>query len=110
MSESTEPRPERRAHPRYPADLPARISDGDTTIEARTVDLSEGGVSLVPDEGLDARRLRIEIELAEMGWRELEAEVVRTGPDGRLAARFAHLAAGGDRDELRRFLSRYLPD
>jgi hypothetical protein len=74
--------PERRAHPRVPVELPVRIHTEQGDAEGTTIDLSEGGVGL-------------------------ESELVRTGPDGRLAARFAAVATAGDRDAVRSFLRRY---
>lgn len=100
--------PERRAHPRVPVELPVRIRSEEGEAEGTTIDLSEGGVGLQADPALIAsRRLKIEIQLAELGWRELESELVRTGPDGRLAARFAAVATAGDREAVRSFLRRY---
>jgi hypothetical protein len=49
--------------------------------------------------------VRIEIELAEMGWHALDAEVVRhdARERGALAARFAEAATGGGREAIRAF-------
>lgn len=98
---------DRRAHPRADVDLAARIVADDEVVEAHSINLSEGGV-LLAGAGADfpsASQVRIEIELAELGWHALEAEVVRTGGDGggTLAARFAEAATAGGREAIRAF-------
>jgi hypothetical protein len=96
---------DRRAHPREPAALAARVIADGAVVEAQSVNLSEGGVLLAGTDFPTARQVRIEIELAEMGWHALDAEVVRR--DARdtsaLAARFAEAATGGGRDAIRAF-------
>jgi len=61
------------------------------------------------DDFPSAQQVRVEIELAELGWHQLDADVVRrgTGPDGResLAVRFAEAAAAGGRDAIREFFA-----
>jgi hypothetical protein len=49
--------------------------------------------------------VRVEIELAEMGWHALDAEVVRHDDrdSGAMAARFAEAAAGGGREAIKAF-------
>jgi PilZ domain len=96
---------ERRAHPRAPAALPARVIAGGAVVEAQSVNLSEGGVLLAGTDFPSAGQVRIEIELAEMGWHALDAEVVRRDADepGGLAARFAEAAAGGGREAIKAF-------
>lgn len=59
--------------------------------------------------------VRVEIDLAELGWHALRAEVVRVQDDGpttapRLAARFAESATTGGRTAIRRFLDDHFPD
>jgi hypothetical protein len=96
---------DRRAHPREPAALPARVIADGAVVEAQSVNLSEGGVLLAGTDFPSARQVRIEIELAEIGWHALDAEVVRhdTRDSGALAARFAEAATGGGRDAIRAF-------
>ncbi|MCU0307823.1 MAG: PilZ domain-containing protein [Thermoleophilia bacterium] len=105
-------RGERRAHRRVQADLPVRVQGPDGPVEGHTVNLSEGGVSVdLGAASIDARRLRIEIELAELGWHALDAEQTRSEDEGhRLSARFAEAAASGEREAIRGFLARYLPE
>jgi PilZ domain len=96
---------ERRAHPREDAELRARVIADGSVVDAQSVNLSEGGVLLAGTDFPSARQVRIEIELAEMGWHSLDAEVVRH--DARdspaLAARFAEAATGGGREAIRAF-------
>ena len=104
MAEAT-PQDERRAHPRAAAELPVRvIADGAVT-EAQSVNLSEGGVLLAGNDFPSSRQVKIEIELAEMGWHALDAEVLRhdSRPSGALAARFAEAATGGGREAIKAF-------
>ena len=50
--------------------------------------------------------MRIEIELAEIGWHSLDAEVVRSeDAGGTLAARFAEVATEGGREAIRAFFA-----
>jgi hypothetical protein len=83
------------------------VSDG-KIVDAHSVNLSEGGILLAGADFPSASQVRIEIELAEMGWQALEAEVVRLedgsgGEEGTLAARFAEAATAGGRDAIRAF-------
>lgn len=96
---------DRRAHPRAPAELPARVIADGAVVEAQSLNLSEGGVLLAGTDFPTARQVRIEIELAEMGWHALDAEVVRHDDrgSGALAARFAEAATEGGRDAIRAF-------
>lgn len=99
------PHDERRAHQREDVELAARIViDGDA-IDAHTVNLSESGILLAGADFPSSSQVRIEIELAEMGWHSLDADVVRMseGEDGTLAARFAEAATEGGRDAIRAF-------
>jgi len=99
---------DRRAHPRHRVALPVRVSAGDETAAARSVDLSEGGI-LMTGVGLPAAaRVRIDVELEDLGWHAFDATVVRRGRDGdggtSLAASFAAVASEGGREAIRRFL------
>jgi hypothetical protein len=51
--------------------------------------------------------VRLEIELAELGWHAIDAEVVRLEADGdgpeTMAARFARIATDGGREAIRAF-------
>ena len=98
---------DRRVHRREDVELAARIVTGDETIDAQSVNLSEGGILLAGADFPSASTVRIEIELAEMGWHSLDAEVVRRedGPTGTLAARFAEVATEGGRDAIRAFFA-----
>jgi hypothetical protein len=104
MAEAT-PEDERRAHPRAPAELPVRVIADGAVMEAQSVNLSEGGVLLAGNDFPSSRQVKIEIELAEMGWHALDAEVVRHDPrsSGALAARFAEAATGGGREAIKAF-------
>ena len=99
------PQDERRAHRRAAAELRARVIANGSVVEAQSVNLSEGGVLLAGTDFPSARQVRIEIELAEMGWHALDAEVVRHDDrgSGALAARFAEAATGGGREAIRAF-------
>ncbi|MGI9539372.1 MAG: PilZ domain-containing protein [Miltoncostaeaceae bacterium] len=112
MADSSSDR-ERRVHPRVYADLAARVvADDGTETEARSVNLSEGGVLLSGGDFPDGDTVRIEIELAELGWHSLEAEVIRRestdGEDDRLAARFAQVATDGGREAIRAFFDAHI--
>ncbi len=112
MTDSSSDR-ERRAHPRVYADLAARVvGDDGMEVEARSVNISEGGVLLSGGDFPDTGRVRIEIELAELGWHSLEADVVRreSAGDGndQLAARFAEVATGGGREAIRAFFDAHI--
>lgn len=108
------PEPDRRRDPRLTVALPARVVGDGWTRPARTVDLSEGGVLLSGNDFPSASRVRLEIELAEAGWRTLDAEVVRreetSSGDERLAARFARAATEGGRSAIRAFFETRLGD
>jgi ribosomal protein S18 acetylase RimI-like enzyme len=99
---------DRRAHPREDVELQARVVAGDEVVDAQSVNLSEGGILLAGADFPSASQVRIEIELAELGWHALEAEVVRHG-GGRggdtLAARFAEAATEGGREAIRAFFA-----
>lgn len=105
------PQDERRAHPRAEVELPARVVAGEEVVDAQSVNLSESGVLLAGADFPSAAQVRIEIELAEMGWHALDAEVVRHDdrPGGTLAARFAEAATAGGRDAIRAFFQSRLP-
>jgi hypothetical protein len=113
---------DRRAHRRADVRLPARVRFGDTVVDAEAINLSEGGV-LLEAEGMDdggvalagadfpsAAQVRIEIELAELGWHALDAQVVRVtaGESPALAAAFASAATAGGRDAIRAFFQAHL--
>ncbi len=98
--------PERRRSPRLSVELPARVVGDGWSRPARTVDISEDGVLLEGSDFPAGGRVRLEIELAELGWREMDARVVRrAGDDGgeRLAACFARAATEGGRNAIREF-------
>lgn len=102
------PQDERRKHPREDVDLPVRLVADDEVVDAHSVNLSEGGVLIAGADFPSASQVRVEIELAELGWHALDAEVIRrTGAgepgDGTLAARFAEAATEGGRDAIRAF-------
>jgi ribosomal protein S18 acetylase RimI-like enzyme len=102
------PQDERREHPREDIDLPVRLVADDEVVAAHSVNLSEGGVLIAGADFPSASQVRIEIELAELGWHTLDAEVIRrTGGGepgaGTLAARFAEAATEGGRDAIRAF-------
>lgn len=115
---------ERRAFQRADVRLPARVRFGGTVVDARAVNLSEGGVLLeaddvdVDDDGVrlagadfpSSAQVRIEIDLAELGWHALDAQVVRVtigGPPS-LAAAFATAATEGGREAIRAFFLAHL--
>lgn len=101
---------DRRVHQRKDVELAARIVAGDETVDAQSINLSEGGILLAGADFPSASTVRIEIELAEMGWHSLDAEIVRRddGPTGTLAARFAEVATEGGREAIRAFFSKRL--
>lgn len=117
--EQAQPRPEgwsvapdRRRTPRMTVALPARVVGEGWSREVSTVDLSEDGVLVSGEDFPSATRVRLEIELAELGWRSLVADVVRHeepgGGDERLAACFARAATEGGRSAIRAFFANRL--
>jgi hypothetical protein len=114
---------DRRAHRRADVRLPARVRFGDAVVDAEAINLSEGGV-LLETEGVDveggvllagadfpsAAQVKIEIELAELGWHALDAQVVRVtaGESPALAAAFASAATAGGREAIRAFFQAHL--
>ncbi|WP_217912803.1 PilZ domain-containing protein [Miltoncostaea marina] len=108
MADSTHD--DRRLHRREDVALKARVlTDGGEVAEAQSVNLSEGGVLLAGMDFPSASQVRIEIELAELGWHALDAEVVRRDPgSGALAARFAEVATEGGREAIRAFFAERL--
>jgi ribosomal protein S18 acetylase RimI-like enzyme len=107
MAEPT-PHDDRRAHPREDVELQARVVAGDEVVDAQSVNLSEGGILLAGADFPSSSQVRIEIELAELGWHALDAEVVRHGEGlggDTLAARFAEAATEGGRDAIRAFFA-----
>lgn len=111
MPQQVQVQDERRVHARVDVDVPVRVSADGRTTAARSVNLSEGGILVAGADFPSAGQVRVEIELAELGWHEFDAEVVRGGgADGdgsRLAARFAEVATRGGRDAIREFLLRH---
>jgi len=108
MAEPRSPE-DRRGHPREDVALPARVVAEGQVVEAQSVNLSEGGVLLAGADFPSAAQVRIEIELAELGWHALDAEVIRRqagDPEpSALAARFAEAATEGGREAIRAFFS-----
>ena len=104
MAEST-PHDDRRAFQREDVALPARVLIGEDRVNARSVNLSEGGILLAGTDFPSATQVRIEIELAEIGWHSLDADVVRLDDGGTLAARFAEVATEGGREAIRAFFA-----
>jgi c-di-GMP-binding flagellar brake protein YcgR len=104
---------DRRIHERIDLELPVRVSGAGSPdsgeVEAQSVNISEGGVLLAGSDFPTGSVVRLEIELAEMGWHALDAEVVRRGdaPGGgkALAASFASAATEGGRDAIRAFFA-----
>lgn len=101
---------DRREHPRLEAELPARVSADGRTVDADTVNISEGGILLAGAAFPSAARVRVEIELAELGWHTLDAEVVRrevgdVDAGEQIAARFARVATEGGREAIRAFFA-----
>lgn len=101
---------DRRAHVREDVELNARVVTDDATVETQTINLSEGGILLAGADFPSASQVRIEIELAELGWHALEAEVIRLEDrsGGALAARFAEAATEGGRTAIRAFFAERL--
>lgn len=103
---------DRRAEPRVDVQLPARLHVGDDVIDAMTIDISRDAVLIGGDDFPSAGEVFIEIELAELGWQRLAADVVRSQTDGndgmRMAATFADAATSGGRDAISAFLRRHL--
>lgn len=104
MADST-PHDERRAFRRESVALSARVLADGETVDAQSVNLSEGGILLAGTDFPSASQVRIEIELAEIGWHSLDAEVVRMDEGSALAARFAEVATEGGRDAIRAFFA-----
>lgn len=106
-NEATSGTAERRRAERLAVALPARVVSEDGIHAAETVDISEDGVLLSAADFPPGTHVRLEIELAEAGWRSLDAEVVRREEaehgDDRLAARFARIATEGGRDAIQAF-------
>ena len=106
------PQDERRATPRVDVQLPARLHVGDDVIDAQTIDISHDAVLIGGDDFPSASAVHIEIELAELGWQRLAADVVRRNEnaDGgvHMAATFADAATAGGRDAINAFLKRHL--
>lgn len=98
-----------RSSPRVEINLPARLHSEDQVVDVETVNMSADGL-LVKGDNLDEEaEYEIEINLPDVGWQRLEAEVVRSYQDGgQLAARFAGAATSGRREVIRAFLDRYL--
>lgn len=107
-----EPHEERRASPRVDVQLPARLHVGDEVIDAQTIDISHDAVLIGGDDFPSASEVHIEIELAELGWQRLAADVVRRqelGDEGtRMAATFAGAATTGGREAIHSFLKRHI--
>lgn len=98
---------DRRSHPRMQIALQARVVTEDGATVADVVDISEGGALVAGNDLPSGARVQIEIELAELGWHVLDADVVRREESGQgedmLAARFARIATEGGRDAIRAF-------
>lgn len=98
---------DRRLHPRMRVDLPVRLAGEGAGVPADIIDISEGGFLVTGSDLPTGSRVRLEIELAELGWHVLDAEVVRREEAGkgeeRIAARFARVATEGGRDAIRAF-------
>lgn len=106
------PEGERRATPRVDVQLPARLHVGDEVVDAETIDISHDAVLIGGEDFPSGSEVHIEIELAELGWQRLAADVVRRGNQGdadHLAATFADAATGGGRAAIQEFLHRYMP-
>jgi len=102
---------DRRATPRVDLQLPARLHVGDEIIDAETIDISHDAVLIGGDDFPSGTEVHIEIELAELGWQRLAADVVRRGSQGdndHLAATFAEAAASGGRSAIQEFLRRHM--
>lgn len=102
---------DRREFPRLDAELAARVSANGHTVAADTVNISEGGILLAGSDFPSAARVRVEIELAELGWHAMDAEILRhedTRDGERMAARFARAATEGGREAIRAFFVKRL--
>ena len=108
MADST-PHDDRREFPREDVELAARVLADGEVVEATSINLSEGGILLAGTDFPSATQVRIEIELAEIGWHSLDAEVVRMDSGSALAARFAEVATEGGREAIRAFFAARLP-
>lgn len=102
---NTIPHDERRAFRREDVALSARVVADGEAVDAESVNLSESGVLLAGTDFPSATQVRIEIELAEIGWHSLDAEVVRADDGRTLAARFAEAATEGGREAIREFFA-----
>ncbi len=105
------PTEDRRAAPRLDVQLPVRLHAGDRIIDAETIDISSDAVLIGGEDFPSAQEVHIEIELAELGWQRLAADVVRRGNQGdtaHLAATFADAATSGGRSAINEFLHRHL--
>lgn len=102
---------DRRVHERLDVELPVRVRGAgeDAGVDAQSVNISEGGVLLAGSDFPSGSIVRLDIELAEMGWHAVDAEVVRrdASADGAeaLAANFATAATEGGRDAIRAFFA-----
>jgi hypothetical protein len=101
----TAPHDDRRAFQREDVALSARVLADGEAVDAQTVNISESGILLAGTDFPSATQVRIEIELAEMGWHSLDAEVVRNEGGSALAARFAEVATEGGREAIRAFFA-----
>jgi len=114
MTPASDDAPDRRRSPRMTVALPARVVGDGWSREVATVDLSEDGVLLSGDDFPSATRVRLEIELAELGWRSLVADVVRheerSAGGEQLAASFARAATEGGRSAIRAFFANRLEE
>ncbi|WP_235975127.1 methyl-accepting chemotaxis protein [Stappia albiluteola] len=85
---------DRRQHDRYPIEIAATLKIGQTTIGAKTRDLSEGGVLLVPDSETSLQPPASgELELARIG--RMRVRVVGRSDNG-LHCAFEHLEESVD--------------
>lgn len=105
------PASDRRIHERFDVELPVRVRpSGDQAageVDAQSVNISEGGVLLAGSDFPTGSMVRLEIELAEMGWHSVDAEVIRrerhaAGGEA-LAANFASAATEGGREAIQEF-------
>jgi riboflavin biosynthesis pyrimidine reductase len=104
MADKT-PHDDRRAFRREDVELPVRVVADGEAVDAQSVNLSEGGVLLAGADFPSSTQVKIEIELAEIGWHSLDAEVVRNEGGSALAARFAEVATEGGREAIRAFFA-----
>jgi hypothetical protein len=85
---------------------------GDDVIDTRTIDISHDAVLIGGEDFPSANEVHIEIELAELGWQRLAAEVVRRQAIAEggihMAATFAEAATSGGRRAIAAFLARHL--